>query len=117
MPCLQRASLPLPPAVGEGHGTLHPEGGGEPWEGLRQWNKVSLLSVPWHLQNQLAACTRALESSEELLETANQTLQATDRGDFPQVGASGARLVGLPDKIQDPQIHLHFRSTTSNFLV
>lgn len=37
-------------------------------------------------QNQLAACTRALESSEELLETANQTLQATDSHDFPQVG-------------------------------
>lgn len=37
-------------------------------------------------QNQLAACTRALESSEELLETANQTLQASDSEDFSQVG-------------------------------
>jgi hypothetical protein len=39
-------------------------------------------------QNQLAACTRALESSEELLETANQTLQASDSEDFSQVGVS-----------------------------
>ena len=67
-----------------------------------QWSEGSLLLVPRHPQNQLAACTRALESSEELLETANQTLQATDSGDFPQVGASETRLVGLPDKMHVP---------------
>ena len=73
------------------------------------WSKVSLLLVAWHLQNQLAACTRALESSEELLETANQTLLATDSKDFPQVGTSGARVA--------TQICFHFRSTTSYVLV
>lgn len=50
------------------------------------WGERFPPSVPCHPQNQLAACTRALESSEELLETANQTLQATDSEDFPQVG-------------------------------
>lgn len=79
------------------------------------WGEVSYPSVPCHLQNQLAACTRALESSEELLETANQTLQATDRGDFPQVGSSEAVLVRLPHQTQDTQLNLHFRSTASSF--
>lgn len=65
------------------------------------WGEVCPPSVPCRPQNQLAACTRALESSEELLEMANQTLQATDSEDFPQVGASEAILVGLPDEIQD----------------
>lgn len=78
------------------------------------WGEVSPPSVPYHLQNQLAACTRALESSEELLETANQTLQATDSEDFPQVGASEAILVGLPGEVQDNQFNWHFRSTTSD---
>lgn len=80
-----------------------------------QWGEVSLPLVLCYSQNQLAACTRALESSEELLETANQTLQATDSEDFPQVGTSEARLVGPCDKIQDTQLNLHFRSTTSDF--
>lgn len=65
------------------------------------WGEVCPPSVPCCPQNQLAACTRALESSEELLEMANQTLQATDSEDFPQVGALEAILVGLPDEIQD----------------
>lgn len=56
--------------------------------------------MPCHPQNQLAACTRALESSEELLETANQTLQAADSKDFPQVGALAAREnTGRPVKL------------------
>uniref|UniRef100_A0A674KB86 Fibronectin type III and SPRY domain containing 1 n=1 Tax=Terrapene triunguis TaxID=2587831 RepID=A0A674KB86_9SAUR len=41
------------------------------------------LSLP--LQNQLAACTKALESSEERLETANQTLEGAENHDFNQV--------------------------------
>lgn len=73
--------------------------------------------VPCHLQNQLAACTRALESSEELLETANQTLQATDSEDFPQVGSPEAILEGLTDTIQNSQLDLHFRSTMNDRLV
>lgn len=68
-------------------------------------SEVSLPSVMCHSQNQLAACTRALESSEELLETANQTLQATDGNDFPQVGPSGAGLVGMCPQIQDTGLH------------
>lgn len=58
----------------------------ELWVGLWWLRDLSvLLYCP---QNQLAACTRALESSEELLETANQTLQAADSEDFPQVGVN-----------------------------
>lgn len=44
-----------------------------------------LFSICSLLQNQLAACTKALESSEELLETANQTLQGAENHDFNQV--------------------------------
>uniref|UniRef100_G1TVQ4 Fibronectin type III and SPRY domain containing 1 n=1 Tax=Oryctolagus cuniculus TaxID=9986 RepID=G1TVQ4_RABIT len=46
--------------------------------------KQDRASRTYELQNQLAACTRALESSEELLGTANQALQATDSQGFPQ---------------------------------
>lgn len=53
-------------------------------------------------QNQLAACARALESSEELLETANQTLQATDSEDFPQVGVSEATRPGCDTTWRTP---------------
>ncbi|EHH59086.1 Microtubule-associated protein GLFND [Macaca fascicularis] len=59
-------------------------------EGMLMKIKQDRASRTYELQNQLAACTRALESSEELLETANQTLQAMDREDFPQVGACDA---------------------------
>lgn len=52
------------------------------------WWLRDLSVLLYCLQNQLAACTRALESSEELLETANQTLQASDSEDFSQVGVS-----------------------------
>lgn len=61
-------------------------GGGRTLGGL--WWLRDLSVLLYHPQNQLAACTRALESSEELLETANQTLQAADSEDFPQVGVS-----------------------------
>lgn len=53
-------------------------------EGMLMKIKQDRASRTYELQNQLAACTRALESSEELLETANQTLQATDSENFPQ---------------------------------
>ncbi|GAA6078901.1 fibronectin type III and SPRY domain-containing protein 1 isoform X1, partial [Tachysurus ichikawai] len=35
-------------------------------------------------QNQLSTCTKALESSEELLETANQTLCSSETDGFAQ---------------------------------
>lgn len=38
-------------------------------------------------QNQLSACTKALESSEELLEVANQTLCSSETDGFAQVHA------------------------------
>ncbi|XP_069858006.1 fibronectin type III and SPRY domain-containing protein 1 isoform X3 [Dipodomys merriami] len=53
-------------------------------EGMLMKIKQDRASRTYELQNQLAACTRALESSEELLETANQTLQTMDSDDFPQ---------------------------------
>ncbi|XP_060037996.1 fibronectin type III and SPRY domain-containing protein 1 isoform X3 [Erinaceus europaeus] len=53
-------------------------------EGMLMKIKQDRASRTYELQNQLAACTRALESSEELLETANQTLQTTDSEDFAQ---------------------------------
>uniref|UniRef100_A0A7M4END0 Fibronectin type III and SPRY domain containing 1 n=1 Tax=Crocodylus porosus TaxID=8502 RepID=A0A7M4END0_CROPO len=46
--------------------------------------KQDRASRTYELQNQLAACTKALESSEELLETANQTLQGAENHDFHQ---------------------------------
>ncbi|KAL4634730.1 fibronectin type III and SPRY domain-containing protein 1 [Arapaima gigas] len=43
----------------------------------------------YELQNQLSACTRALDSSEELLETANQMLCCSETDGFGQVGGPG----------------------------
>ncbi|XP_062046086.1 LOW QUALITY PROTEIN: fibronectin type III and SPRY domain-containing protein 1-like [Lepus europaeus] len=62
---------------------------------------------------QLAACTRALESSEELLGSANQTLQAADSQDFPQaakqikdgVTMASAFLLSLKAKASDNVSH------------
>lgn len=46
-------------------------------------------------QTQLAACAKALESSEELLETANQTLQTANNHDFIEVSPSAPTGAGL----------------------
>uniref|UniRef100_A0A670Z3Q1 Fibronectin type III and SPRY domain-containing protein 1 n=1 Tax=Pseudonaja textilis TaxID=8673 RepID=A0A670Z3Q1_PSETE len=54
-------------------------------EGMLMKIKQDRASRTYELQNQLAACTKALESSEELLETANQTLQGAENHDFYQV--------------------------------
>ncbi|KAH0625850.1 hypothetical protein JD844_034186 [Phrynosoma platyrhinos] len=54
-------------------------------EGMIMKIKQDRASRTYELQNQLAACTKALESSEELLETANQTLQGAENHDFNQV--------------------------------
>ncbi|XP_028356033.1 fibronectin type III and SPRY domain-containing protein 1 isoform X1 [Physeter macrocephalus] len=83
-------------------------------EGMLMKIKQDRASRAYELQNQLAACTRALESSEELLETANQTLQATDREDFPQaakqikdgVTMAPAFRLSLKAKVSDNMSHL-----------
>uniref|UniRef100_A0A8C6X1S4 Fibronectin type III and SPRY domain containing 1 n=1 Tax=Naja naja TaxID=35670 RepID=A0A8C6X1S4_NAJNA len=54
-------------------------------EGMLMKIKQDRASRTYELQNQLAACTKALESSEELLETANQTLQGAENHGFYQV--------------------------------
>lgn len=46
--------------------------------------KQERASKTYELQNQLTVCTKALESSEELLEFANQTLDHTDTDGFNQ---------------------------------
>ncbi|XP_053435663.1 fibronectin type III and SPRY domain-containing protein 1 [Nycticebus coucang] len=83
-------------------------------EGMLMKIKQDRASRTYELQNQLAACTRALESSEELLETANQTLQATDSEDFPQaakqikdgVTMAPAFRLSLKAKVSDNMSHL-----------
>ncbi|XP_064429226.1 fibronectin type III and SPRY domain-containing protein 1 isoform X1 [Mirounga angustirostris] len=83
-------------------------------EGMLMKIKQDRASRTYELQNQLAACTRALESSEELLETANQTLQATDSNDFPQaakqvkdgVTMAPAFRLSLKAKVSDNMSHL-----------
>ncbi|KAI4569541.1 hypothetical protein MJT46_006835 [Ovis ammon polii x Ovis aries] len=71
-------------------------------EGMLMKIKQDRASRTYELQNQLAACTRALESSEELLETANQTLLATDSKDFPQAAKQikdGAPVIDLAESL------------------
>ncbi|XP_054395364.1 fibronectin type III and SPRY domain-containing protein 1 isoform X3 [Pongo abelii] len=83
-------------------------------EGMLMKIKQDRASRTYELQNQLAACTRALESSEELLETANQTLQAMDSEDFPQaakqikdgVTMAPAFRLSLKAKVSDNMSHL-----------
>ncbi|XP_077890061.1 fibronectin type III and SPRY domain-containing protein 1 isoform X2 [Ictidomys tridecemlineatus] len=83
-------------------------------EGMLMKIKQDRASRTYELQNQLAACMRALESSEELLETANQTLQATDSDDFPQaakqikdgVTMAPAFRLSLKAKVSDNMSHL-----------
>ncbi|XP_015285254.1 PREDICTED: fibronectin type III and SPRY domain-containing protein 1 [Gekko japonicus] len=53
-------------------------------EGMLMKIKQDRASRTYELQNQLSACTKALESSEELLETANHTLQGAENHDFSQ---------------------------------
>ncbi|XP_035271811.1 fibronectin type III and SPRY domain-containing protein 1 [Anguilla anguilla] len=53
-------------------------------EGMTTRIKQERASRTYELQNQLSACTKALESSEELLELANQTLCSSDADGFNQ---------------------------------
>ncbi|PWA20991.1 hypothetical protein CCH79_00007345 [Gambusia affinis] len=50
--------------------------------------KQERASRTYELQNQLSACSKALESSEELLELANQTLCSSETDGFTQIQVS-----------------------------
>ncbi|KAK3540373.1 hypothetical protein QTP70_030205, partial [Hemibagrus guttatus] len=56
-------------------------------EGMMHRIKQERASRTYELQNQLSTCTKALESSEELLEMANQTLCSSEMDGFSQVHA------------------------------
>ncbi|XP_021100644.1 fibronectin type III and SPRY domain-containing protein 1 isoform X2 [Heterocephalus glaber] len=83
-------------------------------EGMLMKIKQDRASRTYELQNQLSACTRALESSEELLEMANHTLQAADSEDFLQaakqikdsVTMAPAFRLSLKAKVSDNMSHL-----------
>ncbi|XP_046905334.1 fibronectin type III and SPRY domain-containing protein 1 [Hypomesus transpacificus] len=53
-------------------------------EGMVTRIKQERASRTYELQNQLSACSKALESSEDLLEQANQTLCSAETEDFTQ---------------------------------
>ncbi|XP_075759140.1 fibronectin type III and SPRY domain-containing protein 1 isoform X2 [Pelodiscus sinensis] len=83
-------------------------------EGMLMKIKQDRASRTYELQNQLAACTKALESSEELLETANQTLEGAENHDFHQaakqikdsVTMAPAFRLSLKAKVSDNMSHL-----------
>ncbi|XP_055514806.1 fibronectin type III and SPRY domain-containing protein 1 isoform X1 [Leucoraja erinacea] len=76
--------------------------------------KQERASKTYELQNQLTVCTKALESSEELLEFANQTLDHTDTDGFNQaakqikdsVTMAPAFRLSLKAKASDNMSHL-----------
>ncbi|XP_065603481.1 fibronectin type III and SPRY domain-containing protein 1 [Cyrtonyx montezumae] len=76
--------------------------------------KQERASRTYELQAQLSACTKALESSEELLEAANHTMAAADSRDFPQaakqikdsVTMAAAFRLSLKAKVSDAMSHL-----------
>uniref|UniRef100_A0A674KCD3 Fibronectin type III and SPRY domain-containing protein 1 n=1 Tax=Terrapene triunguis TaxID=2587831 RepID=A0A674KCD3_9SAUR len=83
-------------------------------EGMLMKIKQDRASRTYELQNQLAACTKALESSEERLETANQTLEGAENHDFNQaakqikdsVTMAPAFRLSLKAKVSDNMSHL-----------
>uniref|UniRef100_A0A8C0GB76 Fibronectin type III and SPRY domain containing 1 n=1 Tax=Chelonoidis abingdonii TaxID=106734 RepID=A0A8C0GB76_CHEAB len=83
-------------------------------EGMLMKIKQDRASRTYELQNQLAACTKALESSEELLEMANQTLEGAENHDFNQaakqikdsVTMAPAFRLSLKAKVSDNMNHL-----------
>ncbi|KAM6041395.1 fibronectin type III and SPRY domain-containing protein 1 isoform 5-T5 [Chlamydotis macqueenii] len=76
--------------------------------------KQDRASRTYELQAQLAACAKALESSEELLESANQALGMANHHDFPQaakqikdsVTMAPAFRLSLKAKVSDNMSHL-----------
>ncbi|KTF90832.1 hypothetical protein cypCar_00001234 [Cyprinus carpio] len=83
-------------------------------EGMVTRIKQERASRTYELQSQLSACTKALESSEELLELANQTLCSPENDSFNQAlsGTSEQRSlvsdisVPLTSVPATPEIHL-----------
>ncbi|KAK2841455.1 hypothetical protein Q7C36_013034 [Tachysurus vachellii] len=83
-------------------------------EGMVTRIKQERASRTYELQNQLSACTKALESSEELLETANQTLCSSETDGFAQaakdikdsVTMAPAFRISLKAKASDSMSHL-----------
>uniref|UniRef100_A0A4W4GSD7 Fibronectin type III and SPRY domain-containing protein 1 n=1 Tax=Electrophorus electricus TaxID=8005 RepID=A0A4W4GSD7_ELEEL len=70
--------------------------------------KQERASRTYELQNQLSACAKALESSEELLELANQTLCSSETDGFTQVPVTMAPAfrLSLKAKASDSMSHL-----------
>ncbi|OCU00340.1 fibronectin type III and SPRY domain-containing protein 1 isoform X2 [Xenopus laevis] len=83
-------------------------------EGMLMKIKQDRASRIYELQNQLTACTKALESSEELLETANHTLLSSETDGFTQaakqikdsVTMAPAFRLSLKAKVTDNMSHL-----------
>uniref|UniRef100_A0A8B9C6C4 Fibronectin type III and SPRY domain containing 1 n=1 Tax=Anser brachyrhynchus TaxID=132585 RepID=A0A8B9C6C4_9AVES len=83
-------------------------------DGMLTKIKQDRASRTYELQAQLAACAKALESSEELLETANQTLETANNHDFTQaakqikdsVTMAPAFRLSLKAKVSDNMSHL-----------
>ncbi|XP_028856359.1 fibronectin type III and SPRY domain-containing protein 1 isoform X2 [Denticeps clupeoides] len=83
-------------------------------EGMLTRMKQERASRTYELQNQLSACTKALESSEELLELANQTLCSSEADGFTQaakdikdsVTMAPAFRLSLKAKVSDNMSHL-----------
>ncbi|KAM8939971.1 fibronectin type III and SPRY domain-containing protein 1 [Pelodytes ibericus] len=83
-------------------------------EGMLMKIKQDRASRTYELQNQLIACTKALESSEDLLETANQTLAACETDCFTQaakqikdsVTMAPAFRLSMKAKVTDNMSHL-----------
>ncbi|XP_063312004.1 fibronectin type III and SPRY domain-containing protein 1 isoform X2 [Pelobates fuscus] len=83
-------------------------------EGMLMKIKQERASRTYELQNQLTACSKALESSEELLETANHTLAACVTDGFSQaakqikdsITMAPAFRLSLKAKVTDNMSHL-----------
>ncbi|XP_057213481.1 fibronectin type III and SPRY domain-containing protein 1 [Triplophysa rosa] len=78
-------------------------------EGMVTRIKQERASRTYELQNQLSACTNALESSEELLELANQTLCSSENDSFIQAAK------GIKDSVtMAPAFRLSLRAKASD---
>ncbi|KAJ1085239.1 hypothetical protein NDU88_005372 [Pleurodeles waltl] len=83
-------------------------------EGMLMKIKQDRASRIYELQNQLSTCTKALESSEELLEMANQTLEGAENDTFSKaakqikdsVTMAPAFRISLKAKVTDNMSHL-----------
>uniref|UniRef100_A0A8C2H3P6 Fibronectin type III and SPRY domain-containing protein 1 n=1 Tax=Cyprinus carpio TaxID=7962 RepID=A0A8C2H3P6_CYPCA len=77
-------------------------------EGMVTRIKQERASRTYELQSQLSACTKALESSEELLELANQTLCSSENDSFTQVPVTMAPAfrLSLKAKASDSMNHM-----------